>query len=633
MTGFFAVVHFDSTALHRPALAAMARRIAYRGADHREWGSPDGVNVSVPAAFGAAVRRYTRESADEVQPLTQGAYTVLALAHLDHRAALVDKLRAVGGAAAGGLDNPHRIPDVGLILRAFMAWGDDCPRQITGEFAFVVWDAQRRRLLAAADRLGSRQLYYAASTHPDAGRVVVISTELTAVLLYPTVAHDLDMQTIGDYLVTGSQNSTDKTATVYRAVRRVNARETVIFERDHTTASPYTALPIITRPLRYRTPADYVMHYKALLLEIVRDRMRSAQTVISLSGGMDSPSIAAAAVELVRTGAVDSDVRAISTTLDERISTSNELYYIQQVVERLGIPVDLLRQQGARRPDTLIFSVEPGQTVVSEGVYATSKYYAARAALALLGDGSDELLTPTPLWHVLRTMPPHDALALYGWLWGFLGRRPPLEGSHFFQRPKSAVPIPTRADTPAYPNWIHPDLEREYHLWERWLHIQTWRPQVPGMLQPNAYKKLQQLIWAQEEEFLYPIDFTPTMYLTPFLDTRYIEFALSLPPTYLNRKKYLMREAMRGTLPDEVVERPKTSPGPLLTAILQQPGLDWVDTWTPAPALAAFVLRAAVPPVTVPGEGNDYAYVHLRALSLNQWLLHYQAALTQASQP
>jgi hypothetical protein len=176
-------------------------------------------------------------------------------------------------------------------------------------------------------------------------------------------------------------------------------------------------------------------------------------------------------------------------------------------------------------------------------------------------------------------------------------------------------------------------LEREYHLWERWLHIQTWRPRVPGMLQPNAYKKLQQFIWAQDEEFLYPIEFTPTLYLTPFLDTRYIEFALSLPPTYLNRKKYLMREAMRGTLPDEIVDRPKTSPGPLLTAMLKQPGLDWVDTWTPAPALTPFVVRSAVPPVTVPGEGNDYAHVHLRALALNQWLLHYQAALTQASAP
>lgn len=628
MTGFFAVVHFDSHPVERAALEAMARRIAYRGRDHHALiVSNDG-----RAGFGAAVTRRTRESAGETQPLTQNDVTALALAYLEDRAALIGRLRSVGGAAGGGLGDPASIPDVELILRAYLAWGADCARYIFGDFAFFIWDAQARRALFARDRLGIRALFYAHMQHPDYGRALLVSTELMALRLYPTVSDALDMQAIGDYLASGSHLGHDKTATAYRDIRAVPLSETLIADADGLKTQTYWTIPTITQPLRYAKPADYVEHYKSLLFTVVRDRLRSDETLISLSGGMDSSSIAAAAVALVRRGEADTTVRAISTAGDPQVTESNEEEFARIVADHLGIELEILQQRSTRRPDSPFLSVVPGQVLVGDGVYHTAKFYAERAHTSLLGDGADELFTPTPLWHVLRSMPFSDALALYRWMWGFLGRRPALEGSHFFRpAPPKEIPPQSPADAPEYPPWIQPDFERRYDLWARWLHNRTWEPQIPGMLQPRVYKKLSQLIWTEDEEFLYPIDYTPAVYVAPFLDLRMIEFALSLPPTYMNRKKYLMRQAMKGVLPDSIVERPKTSPGPLLTNLLKQPGLDWVDKWEPVPALAAFVDRAKVPAVVgADAPGNPYAYVHLRALALNQWLAHYQAALAPA---
>ena len=54
----------------------------------------------------------------------------------------------------------HSRSDTEVILAAYRQWGDDCVGRLVGMFAFVIWDAARRRLFAARDRVGKKPLFY-----------------------------------------------------------------------------------------------------------------------------------------------------------------------------------------------------------------------------------------------------------------------------------------------------------------------------------------------------------------------------------------------------------------------------------------------------------------------------------------
>ena len=75
--------------------------------------------------------------------------TVWADARIDYR----DELRAKLGAGHESLD------DAGLILHAYLRWGEACLEHLIGDFAFAIWDPRERKLFCARDRFGLRPFY------------------------------------------------------------------------------------------------------------------------------------------------------------------------------------------------------------------------------------------------------------------------------------------------------------------------------------------------------------------------------------------------------------------------------------------------------------------------------------------
>ena len=107
----------------------------------------------------------------------------------------------------------------------------------------------------------------------------------------------------------------------------------------------------------------------------------------------------------------------------------------------------------------------------------------------------------------------------------------------------------------------------------------------------------------------------------PFFDLRLVDFLLALPALPWCSDKELLREAARGILPDAVRLRRKS---PLLAdpliALLQRPESACVDSFEAVPELDRYVERRLVPKVY--RERNTWnAWIHLRPLSLNLWLL------------
>ena len=77
--------------------------------------------------------------------------------------------------------------------------------------------------------------------------------------------------------------------------------------------------------------------FRELLDQAVDDRLRTKKVAIFMSGGLDSPTMAATACRLLRGRSADSEVRAFTTVIDG--FDANERYYAGLVAERLGIPI------------------------------------------------------------------------------------------------------------------------------------------------------------------------------------------------------------------------------------------------------------------------------------------------------
>jgi asparagine synthase (glutamine-hydrolysing) len=283
VSGFAAIFRFDGAPADPAALGAMIEAIAYRGPDGiRQW-------VSGPAAIGHLMLHTTAESLEDVQPLASEDET-LVLA-MDGWLANYDELRDDLLARGAVLRTRS---DAELVLRAYQAWGDDCPRHLHGEYAFVVWDARRREAFCAKDHAGMRPLHY----HWD-GKRLLVASDLAGVLAAGDFEPRLDTGMAAEHLANHWFSLED---TLWQGVSRLlPARSMRVGAGGPVLARHW--LPPLETTIRYRRDEDYVAHYRELFERCVRQAARShAPLACEVSGGLDSSAVFAMAHKLLDEG-------------------------------------------------------------------------------------------------------------------------------------------------------------------------------------------------------------------------------------------------------------------------------------------------------------------------------------------
>jgi asparagine synthase (glutamine-hydrolysing) len=209
------------------------------------------------------------------------------------------------GDVIGRLDLAPHSSSLEIVTAAYLRCGERCTEHLTGEFAFALWDAHRRLLLAGRDGLGVRPLY------AGEGRgVAVVSNVLAAVVAHPAVPAVLDDQALVQFLALG-EAAPGRTA--YRHVKSVPAGHTLQLtpQSGHAALSRHWWFPQ-KEDQGLRTEADVLEGYRAVLGQAVADRVRGPATAILLSGGVDSTTIAAAA----RLACPGIQLRAFTATYD-----------------------------------------------------------------------------------------------------------------------------------------------------------------------------------------------------------------------------------------------------------------------------------------------------------------------------
>jgi asparagine synthase (glutamine-hydrolysing) len=605
VSGIAGIVALDGAPLDSALPARMADFLAPRGPDGtRAW-------TAGPAGLAHSLLRTGDVGEDVPQPLTLDGHSwIVADARIDAREDLVRELRGAG------VDASADAPAAELILHALRAWGDDALRHLLGDFAFAAWDAPRKRLFCARDPFGVKPFFYARTF-----RAFVFSNSLDCVRLHPAVGTELDEEWIADFLVHGDTQAPD--ATVYAAVRQLPPAHTLVVHDGRVVLRRYWRLPTEPEPLPSLKVQDVVEQGVETLRLAVRDRLPNGSAAFFLSGGRDSTSLAALAVDTIARGERRTALRGY-TAHYERLMPDEERRYTQMAADALGIPLEFTAVDGytafgrweapeLRRPqpsDNALAAIEADQL----------RQAAGHARVLFTGQGGDPVQREsrsrlTKLAVHGRLLRAAREAAEYAW-WH---RRLPRPGVRTWLAERGGA-RPWSAEAP---RWVAPDFARRMGLAERVAEWNAWRVPVHP-LRPEAYESLVAPLWPGLFLSYDPgVTGIPIEVRHPYFDLRVVGLWLSVPPAQWYNDKGLLRIGMRGRLPEAFLRRPKT---PLaddpLALRRQRDGAAWLGGRAVADEVGRWVDVARVPAATG-GRSADpprHFWEDIRPLALSLWL-------------
>lgn len=432
--------------------------------------------------------------------------------------------------------------DTEVILALYEKQGDRCVEMLRGMFAFAIWDAHRKRLFLARDRLGKKPLHY--HYDPRDG-TLLFASELKALLQHPKLAQrTVDDEALRLYVQFGYVPAP---RTIWNEVRKLPPGHTLTLEGDGTLhIRQYWDVDFNAKTSL--SMADAQRRVRELLEESVRLRMISDVPLGAfLSGGIDSSAVVACMAK-----ASDQPVKTFSVGFDE--GKYDELAFARAVAEKYStdhreivLRPDFLRDL----PRIMRCYDEPFADGSAIPTHYISRETRKHVTVALNGDGGDESfagyaryvqgmraryvrLPPLPRGQVPRTGTARIAeLLAMGSRDRYYSLHKAFEQRHLFRdvRPELVYPFDL--------HYRHPKL-----LLDKWLYtdIKTYLPD-------DLLVKVDVATMANSLEGR-----------SPLLDHKLVEFAASLPPQWKlqgQQTKIIFRRAVADLLPDAVRKKPK----------------------------------------------------------------------------
>ncbi|NNE98780.1 MAG: asparagine synthase (glutamine-hydrolyzing) [Pyrinomonadaceae bacterium] len=536
-------------------LCAMRDVITHRGPDDR--------GVYIKANIGLGHRRLSIvDVAHGHQPMFNSDKTTTLVFngeiynHGDHR----DELEAKGY-------KYETTSDTETILYLYEEYGFECVEKLRGMFAFAVWDERKNQLFIARDRVGIKPLYY---VHDDQGNLFFAS-EIKSLTEAKAVKPNLNYDALPDQL---ANHGTSYDETLYEGVKRLMPGHFLVWKDGEISIKKYWNLEYEPKHFGL-SDQDYVEQWLAEFKESVRLRlMADVPLGMFLSGGIDSSAIAAVMSELV-----SEPIKTFSVGFKER--EANEFKYARMVSEKFGTDhheITITPEQFfSKLPDLIWHEDEPLGFVASVPLYFVSELAQKHVKVVLTGEGSDEMmagyaryykglklleygkkyesLTPSFVRSVvrsgLRTLPNRLNKKLNR---TFLSLDSDVESLYF--------------DNFAIFNKANQDQllsdETKSRISDRdpYQHIIHW------FEKENAEELLDKLLYVDTKTYLHELLMKQDQMSmaasiesrVPFLDHELVEFTAKMPTSLKLRgtdTKWILREAMKGILPKEILSREK----------------------------------------------------------------------------
>jgi asparagine synthase (glutamine-hydrolysing) len=455
--------------------------------------------------------------------------------------------------------------DTETILHLYEEYGENCVEHLRGMFAFAIWDRNRKELFIARDRLGVKPLYY---VYADDGSFYFAS-EIKALLEARAVTPELNFAAFSDYL---ANHATSGEETLFLNVRRLMPGHTLIWRDGKITIKKYWDVSFANASRYKRSDQDYIAEWGELFRKSVQLRlMADVPLGMFLSGGIDSSAIAA-----VMSTLVDEPIKTFSVAFAER--EANELEYARLVARAFKTDhhevVISPDQFFEALPELIWHEDEPLAHPSSVALYFVSELASRHVKVVLTGEGSDELMAGYARYHKTilnlslgerynRMVPASVRDLVRGRIAGmsgsklqrtFLNRSTDLESIYFDNFavfPRSDQEQLLTRETIDRTGGIDP-----YFGVRRVLADTDAKSLLDRLLYADIKTYLHELLMKQDQMSMA----ASVESRVPFLDHKLVEFTSSLPEKlklHRSTTKYVLRQSMKGILPDQILTRPK----------------------------------------------------------------------------
>jgi asparagine synthase (glutamine-hydrolysing) len=469
--------------------------------------------------------------------------------------------------ANGHVYNTHC--DTETILHLYEEHGAACVDYLRGMFAFAIWDQRKQELFIARDRLGVKPLYY---VYTDDGSLY-FGSEIKTLLEARAVKPEINYAVLSDYLANHAPSGEE---TLFRGVKRLLPGHVLTWRDGEVSIRRYWDVDF-SKEAEVRDDKTYIEQWSELFRESVRLRlMADVPLGMFLSGGIDSSAIAA-----VMSGMVKGPIKTFSVAFKER--EANELAYARLVADAYETNhheiVVSPEQFFAALPQLVWHEDEPLAHPSSVALYFVSKLAAEHVKVVLTGEGSDELLAGygryrRTIWNLalgrrynqlipgiardtirkqIERMLPGGRMR-QKLMRTFLVLSPELESIYFDNFAVFPAPMQQRMFTPETSDRIHeidPYVELR-RLLERTRDLSL----LDGLLYADIKTYLHELLMKQDQMSMA----TSLESRVPFLDHKLVEFTARMPDKMKLRgatTKYVLRESMKGVLPEAILRRSK----------------------------------------------------------------------------
>lgn len=434
-----------------------------------------------------------------------------------------------------------RNSDTEVLLISFIEWGPACVERFNGIFAFGIWSEYDQLLFLARDRLGVKPLFYTKRANS-----FMFGSELKALLAHPEIEPEVENAGLAEIFVMAPSRTPGHG--VFRGITELRPGQCLVYDRSGVRVRRYWVLE--SRPHEDDLETTTARVRELFHDTVVRQLVADVPVCTLLSGGLDSSAITALAADAFREAGLG-QLHTFSVDYagndqyfqPNRFEPNHDAPWVNRVSEFFGtrhhrIIIDSPELAEALVPATLANDL-PGMADVDSSLYLFCRAIKKEATVALSGESADEVFGGYPWFKSEEAL----ASGTFPWI-------------RMIEERASLL-------SPELVEMIRP---AEY-VAARYREALAEVPRLPG--EGSLEDRMRELFYLNITRFMPTLlDRKDRMSMAvglevrvPFCDHRLVEYVWNIPwamKTCGGIEKGILRQAMAGILPEEVLARRKS---------------------------------------------------------------------------
>ena len=432
--------------------------------------------------------------------------------------------------------------DTEVLLMSYIAWGVNCIKKFNGIFAFAIYDEEKEQVFLARDQMGVKPLFYSINN-----KNIIFASEIKAILANPMVKAQIDREGITELFALGPAVVPGKA--IYKNILEIAPANCLLISKENIKVCEYWK---VTLQENKETVEEAAEHVRLLLFDAIKRQLVGDVPICTfLSGGLDSSAISAIAAEEFRNRGKILNTYSIDYKDNEKYFKSSlfqptsDKYWAFRVAEFIksnhkNVVLNHKDLVLALKESTLARDL-PGMADVDSSLLLFCKEIRKNFVVSLSGECADEIFGGYP-WYTneemlnAKTFPWSRAVGMRKSILNEKIKKFNIEECAEYEYLKTLKEVPhfENEDKKNY------RMKEMFYLNLKWFMVNLLNRKD----RCSMYNSLEVRV--------------------PFADIRIVEYAFNLPAEIKllhGREKGILRKALEGVLPEDVVYR-KKSPYP-----------------------------------------------------------------------